>query len=144
MSCPIVPPSKFRSPRCPLGLVLWSPGLNMEWFPAIATQVGGECIRVMVFPVESRVAMVKDSVRHVSDPMFPRLLDQTGGVWDYTDEYKLLAAVAQIVMPDKEGYSSIPTKAALKLRPEIGGLVYIPETGTRKGSNPGDRDYTGA
>lgn len=118
-------PAQYKAPRAPLGLVLWSAGIGHEWFPAIATKVGDNSIRVMVFPIDSRVAMVRDSVRHASDPQFPMLLDKTGGIWDYTDEHKLLAGLAQIALTDEDGYAYTPYAILRKLRPQDPRLAYV-------------------
>lgn len=97
-----MPPAKntnaYTPPKAPLGIVKWSPGLNCNWFTAMVTQNVGATIRVMVFPIDSRVAIVKDGVRFHEDPLFPKMHDQTSGIWDFTDEYKLLAGLSQLLL----------------------------------------------
>jgi hypothetical protein len=122
-----VKPPVFKAPVPSEGLIVkWSAGVGHKWFPAIVTKTGGNAIDVSVFPVETNRTTPHDSVRHAADPQFPRLLDQKGGIWDFTDEYKLLIGIAQLLLPDSAGYMCLPSNLLKSLRPTLNGLVYIP------------------
>lgn len=80
-------------------LVLWAPSPDSEPSPAIVTAVGVDSISVAVFAPEGRGVTPKEGVRHRLDPGFGRLIDQSGGVWDYSNVDKriteAMAAAAQ-------------------------------------------------
>jgi hypothetical protein len=105
------PPNSYKSPVPPLGVVLWAtnPG-SSQWFPAIVTERANGAISVMVIPSEAKGGMPKDSVLHKSDPRFAQLMDQSSGVWDYTEETKLIHLLKRIAIPDVDGNHHLITR----------------------------------
>ncbi|SIO37889.1 hypothetical protein SAMN05444166_4225 [Singulisphaera sp. GP187] len=96
-------PPKYVSPRPP-AVVLWRNAPGGDAYPAIVTQVGRHAISVMLFPPESRVGVPKDGVRHVGDPWNKQHgINADSGVWDYTDETKLIRALAASKIPGLDG-----------------------------------------
>lgn len=55
----------------------------------------GSCINVIVFPTESRIGLVCETVRHVSDPEYPKFAHLNQGVWDYTDDQKAIRSLTK-------------------------------------------------
>ena len=104
------PPEKFVMPPAPT-VVLWRHAPGGEASPAAVTKVGKQALSLMIFPPDSRVGVPKDGVRFIDDP-FLKANVTDGGVWDYTDEHKLLMTVAARMIPDRDGnVASIPPEA---------------------------------
>lgn len=93
----------------PPAIVAWSNAPGGEKTYAMVTKVGRSAISVLVFPPDSRAGTPKDSVRYIGDPLLKSQLDSDSGVWDYTDETKALRILAQIIIPDNEGFALAPT-----------------------------------
>lgn len=91
---------KFFTPKVSAGTVVkWSPGNGSGWFPAIVSKVSLNTITVAVLRPSATTFIAYDSVRHIDDPGFKKLADPAKtGVWDYSDETKLLARVATRVL----------------------------------------------
>lgn len=98
-------PPKYTMPT-PTPVVVWSNAPGGEAVYGIVTKVGRRAISLMLFPSESRVGVPKDSVRHVGDPDNKAQANSDSGVWDYTDESKLIRALASVVFPDGEGHTA--------------------------------------
>lgn len=94
---PAPPPPKkpgFRMPK-PGAVVIWRHVIGGDPSPAVVTKLGRQGISVMVFPPDSRVGIPKDGVRHISDPQVKTQVMPESGIWDHTDETKLLLALAR-------------------------------------------------
>ena len=85
------------------GLVLWRHTPDGEASPAAVTRVGQNAIAVMIFPPDSRAGIPKDGVMHVSDPRAKTLAQPDAGLWDYTDETKLLMRLADALAVEHDG-----------------------------------------
>lgn len=102
-----MPPSKavdkkYRMPM-PSPVVVWRNAPGGGSCIAVVTNVGSNAISLMLFPPDSRVGIPKDSVRYVGDPDVSRHVNSDSGVWEETDETKLLKALAAIVIPNEDG-----------------------------------------
>jgi hypothetical protein len=81
---------KYTPPPVSLGqmVIWWDCGESdtSTPFAAVVTGVGTEALSLMILPPSSHNAMVRDGVRHNSDPNRSPALDTECGTWDYTDE----------------------------------------------------------
>lgn len=94
-------PGDYVMPK-PLDTVVWSNAPGGESYYALVTKVGRNAISLMVFPTESRVGVPKESVRFISDPWNAKNgVNADAGVWDFTDEQKLLQFVVGKLVADK-------------------------------------------
>lgn len=125
---------KFFMPKVSAGTVVkWSPGNGSGWVPAIVSKVSGATIAVAVLRSGATSFISYDAVRHVGDPYFAKLADPTKtGVWDYTDETKLLAAIAK---------AAFGIAGASAICPSLSDLLAAYTTRESTGSDP---DYAGA
>lgn len=82
---------------CPTTIVQWQHAPGGEFSPAIVTRVGRTAISVMVFPTESRVGVPKDGVSHVSDPRAKTMVAPESGLWDFTEEYRVVQKLVEAV-----------------------------------------------
>lgn len=84
----------FKPPRVALGsTVLWKHSTaSPDPAAAIVTRVSPDAISVLIFPTESRAGIPKDAVRHADDPANDTLISDAG-VWEQTEDAKLLASV---------------------------------------------------
>lgn len=89
-------------PKLYLGqVVLWRHSrTSAEPAPAIVTRVGQSACSVLIFPVESKVGLTRDGVRHETDPDLARITSDAG-VWDYTEGDRPSPAQATFVGPRK-------------------------------------------
>lgn len=86
----------YKMPR-PTTIVQWQHAPGGEFSPAIVTRVGRTAISVMVFPTESRVGVPKDGVSHVSDPRAKTMVAPESGLWDFTEEYRVVQKLVEAV-----------------------------------------------
>lgn len=85
-----VQPEKYAMPTPP-AVVVWRNCPGGDPANAIVTKLGRSAISVMLFPPDSRVGVPKDGVRFVDDPANKANGNSDSGVWDYTDETKLIS-----------------------------------------------------
>lgn len=76
-------------PKAP-PVVIWRNAPNAEPNYAIVTRYGRSAISVMIFPPDSRVGVPRDGVRFLEDPINRLQGIGEGGIWEYTDETKLI------------------------------------------------------
>ena len=94
-----VEPAKYQMPTPP-AVVVWRNAPGGEPNYAVVTKVGRQAVSLMIFPTDSRVGVPKDGVRFVGDPDNRHLALSDAGVWDYTDESKLLQKLAGALAGD--------------------------------------------
>jgi hypothetical protein len=83
---------RFVMPR-PFSVVLWRPAQDMDPCPAFVTGTSREAISVVAFPPDARMGVPKDGVRHIDDPVSANIAPDEGGIWDFTEDQKLLRNV---------------------------------------------------
>lgn len=74
-------------PTVSLGdVILWYPDgdINQEPQPAIVSNIGGDTINVNIISPTSYNFLIRDGVRHVSDPRRRGPEVRDSGAWDYT------------------------------------------------------------
>lgn len=90
----------FKMPAIELGdVVFWFPGGSESADPHVAmvTKVGAETIHLNVFATNTYNLLLRDGVRHLTDPNAKRFETSENGAWDYTPRHKrLLKMEAQI------------------------------------------------
>jgi hypothetical protein len=81
---------KYTPPPVSLGqMVIWWDGGKSDTsvpFTAAVSGLGTEALALMIFPPSSHNAMVRDGVRHDSDPNRSPQQDVECGTWEYTEE----------------------------------------------------------
>lgn len=82
----------FVMPK-PYSVVVWRPAPGLTPAPAFVTACFRDTISVVAFPQDARIGMPKDGVRHIDDPGVARISPDEGGVWDYTEDQKMLRNV---------------------------------------------------
>jgi hypothetical protein len=71
-------------------IVIWKPSRDAtpeDCCPALVT-TGGSIAAMSLFSRDARIAVPKDSVRHVSDPDLAKFDLVNSGCWDYTEADK--------------------------------------------------------
>lgn len=89
-------PVKFVQPPVSLGdVVLWRHNrASVDPAPALVTRVGPMAVSVLIFATDSKNGIIRDGVRHESDPTAATVISDAG-VWSYSESGKLLSALAQ-------------------------------------------------
>lgn len=78
--------SKYIMPRPCLGqTVLWSYNPGSEKCPGIVTKVGHDSIAVSIHVDSLKDHLLKNGVRHETDPWLQRFPAHDGGCWRFTD-----------------------------------------------------------
>jgi len=79
----------YEMPKVYLGqMIVWYAAPGGEGAPGIVTAVGSRNLSLAVFAPGFSNAITPDGALHVSDPMVSKMLENDGGVWDYTDPMK--------------------------------------------------------
>lgn len=110
-------PAPFVQPLAP-AVVLWRPSPGADPAFAVITRHGKHANSLLVFPTESRGGIPKDGVRHVDDPWnYTAGIQADSGVWDFTDESKILRTLATRLIGDESGMvAPIPPEAVALLK----------------------------
>lgn len=83
------PNGQYEMP-VPPPVVVWRNAPGGEPNYAIVTKYGRHAVSLMIFPPESRVGVPKDGVRFIDDPHLRLNALTDSGIWEYTDETKLI------------------------------------------------------
>lgn len=81
-------PKTFEMPKAQVGACIWRPRPGGEPAPALITYVGSRAVSCVIFPPDSRQFLLRDGVRHESDPELSNPHASDAGCWDYTEEQK--------------------------------------------------------
>jgi hypothetical protein len=122
----------FKMPHVEAGMsVLWSPGNGSAFVPALVTKVGINSITVALLRSGATSFVPKDSVRHITDPGFRKMVEPSkSGCWEFRDQDVLLARVAVKVLGPAVAFEVCPGFESMI-------AVYTPEHESL-GTDPGD------
>lgn len=82
----------YTMPTALLGPCLWYHAKNEEPMLGMITQTGYRSVMVSILAPDNRGLLVKDGVRHLSDPDLFNMPEHKEGCWDYVEEAKLSMA----------------------------------------------------
>lgn len=81
-------------PKASLGPCVWYPQPGHEPSAGMIVQVGDRSVSVIVLSPYNRAGVIKDGVRHISDPdLSSKPTAVSAGCWDFTDDQKALRAL---------------------------------------------------
>jgi hypothetical protein len=95
---------ELRMPFVELNMsVLWYPDgdSRQQPHPAFVTAVGHDSVCVNIMAHNSYNFLIRDGVRHVSDPRIKDAERRESGAWDYTPFVKRLLALLMELSPAK-------------------------------------------
>jgi hypothetical protein len=88
---PLAGLSRYVMPRPCVGqTVLWSFNPGSEQCPAVVTKVGQDSVAVCVHVESLKDHLLKNGVRHTTDPWLAKFPQHEGGCWDFTTWDKML------------------------------------------------------
>ncbi len=77
----------YVMPPVTVGPCIWFEAPGIGACAGLITEVNQRSCGILVFPPGSHGGVLKEAVRHASDPEYPKLT-YPSGVWDYTDSQK--------------------------------------------------------
>jgi hypothetical protein len=85
----------YVMPEASVGPAVWLPFVDGTPCAALITEVGDRAVSLTIFPEGSAVGIHRTGIRHVSDPDVSKLATAADGLWDFSDDRKLLLKLAE-------------------------------------------------